>query len=151
MMILPTFTMPTESPVVLPLPHPSPLARCGVSGFPSPAEDYQGDKLDLSVYFIRRPSASFFMTVDGDSMREYGIMDGSKVLVDRSVKIRPGLIVVLLLEGEIVIKALEYRGDTLCLCSGGDRYAPIPVTALEEHESWGVVTSVHTSTYASSP
>lgn len=150
-MTLPAIIPAHNSPTLIELPHPLQLARCGVSGFPSPAEDYQGDKLDLSAYFIKRPSASFFMTVDGDSMREYGIMDGSKVLVDRSVKIRPGLIVVVLLDGEIVIKAIEYRGNTLCLCSGGDRYAPIPVTALEEHESWGVVTSVHTSTYATTP
>ena len=146
-MTLPTFEFPTHSPPEIALPHPPQLARCGVSGFPSPAEDYQGDRLDLTSYFIKRPAASFFMTVVGDSMREFGIMDGSKVLVDRSINIRAGMIVVALIDGEIVVKSLQKRGRSLYLCSGSDRYPPIPVSDIGEGESYGVVTSIHTQTY----
>jgi len=147
-MTLPTFEYPAKSPTETLLSHPPQLARCGVSGFPSPAEDYQGDRLDLTRYFIKHPAASFFMTVVGDSMREFGIMDGSKVLVDRAVKARAGLIAVILIDGEIVVKSLEKRAGVLCLCSGGDRYPPIPASTIDEGESYGVVTSVHTQLYA---
>jgi len=45
------------------------LFQAGVSaGFPSPAADYQEDKLDLNKHLIRNPAATFFVKASGDSM-----------------------------------------------------------------------------------
>ena len=37
--------------------------NCSVTaGFPSPADDYLEDKLDLNEYLIKHPAATFFFT-----------------------------------------------------------------------------------------
>lgn len=147
MMSRPTLILAHENPSQTPLPHPLALVRAGISGFPSPAQDYEGRRLDLNAHFIKRPAAAFFMTVHGDSMMEFGISDGSIICVDRSIQAKPGMVVVLMLDGEVTVKSLECRNGALFLCSGGDRYAPIPV-AGHDHDFWGVVTSVHTAMLA---
>ncbi len=130
-----------QAPPALPLPYPLALGRAGISGFPSPAQDYEARTLDLNERLIKRPSATFFMNVTGDSMESLGIRDGALLVVDRSLDARPGRIVVALVDGEITVKRYEQRGQVPCLCSGNPRYAPIPLTSVE-CQVWGVVRSV---------
>lgn len=130
-----------EAAAPMPLPYPLALGRAGLSGFPSPAQDYEGRTLDLNERFVKRPSATFFLAVTGDSMERLGIHEGDTLVVDRSVEPRPGHIIVAMVDGEITVKRYELRGDVPCLCSGNPRYAPIPLLDLE-CQVWGVVRSV---------
>ncbi|EWH03721.1 DNA polymerase V [Halomonas sp. BC04] len=90
---------------------------------------------------MKRPSATFFLTVTGDSMVKLGINEGDILVVDRSINPRPGHIIVAMVDGEITVKRLERRGEKHFLCSGNPRYAPIPLENLE-CQVWGVVRSV---------
>lgn len=130
------------TPRRLPLPIAEGMARAGLAGFPSPAEDYASRQLDLNERYVKRPAATFFFEATGDSMLEYGIPDGCILLVDRSIDARPGHVVVAIVEGEMVVKAYERRGRHHLLCSGGDRYPPIPMNDVE-CQIWGVVRSIH--------
>ena len=56
-----------------------------VAGFPSPAEQYVEPPLDLNAYLVKRPAATFFIRVEGDSMIGDGIRDGDVLVVDRSL------------------------------------------------------------------
>ena len=47
-----------------------------MAGFPSPAEQYQELPLDLNELLVKRPAATFFVRVQGDSMIGEGIHDG---------------------------------------------------------------------------
>lgn len=129
-------------PELLYLPVAEYRVRAGLAGFPSPAEDYAGKSLDLNQRFVKRASATFFMEAEGDSMLEYGIPDGCLLLIDRSLDVRPGHIVVAMVSGETVVKAYEVRGGYQLLVSGGNRYAPIPMQDVE-CQIWGVVRSIH--------
>lgn len=53
------------------------------AGFPSPAEEELADTLSLDEFLIRRPEATFMLTVQGDSMIGAGIMPGDMVLVEK--------------------------------------------------------------------
>ncbi len=128
-------------PPILALPYPLALGRAGLSGFPSPAQDYEGRTLDLNERLVKRPSASFFMSVTGDSMEPLGIQEGDLLLVDRSLEPRPGHILVAMVDGEITVKRYELKGNVPSLCSGNPRYAPIPLVNIE-CQVWGVVRSV---------
>ncbi|MGR4068268.1 LexA family protein [Billgrantia sp. C5P2] len=130
-----------EGAALMPLPYPLALGRAGLSGFPSPAQDYEGRTLDLNERFIKKPAATFFLSVTGDSMIRLGIHEGDTLVVDRSIDPRPGHILVALVDGEITVKRYELRGDVPCLCSGNPRYAPIPLENLD-CQVWGVVRSV---------
>ena len=46
------------------------------AGFPSPADDYVEQNLDLNEFLIKHPAATFFVKVSGDSMIGAGIHDG---------------------------------------------------------------------------
>ena len=46
-----------------------------VAGFPSPAEQYQEPPLDLNELLVKRPAATFFVRVEGDSMVGAGIRE----------------------------------------------------------------------------
>ena len=54
------------------------------AGFPSPAEDYLETPLDLTEFLIDNKAATFLMRVDGDSMRDAGILHGDLLVVDRA-------------------------------------------------------------------
>ena len=43
------------------------------AGFPSPGDDYIERNLDLNELLIKNPSATFFVKVEGDSMKDAGI------------------------------------------------------------------------------
>ena len=57
-----------------------------VAGFPSPAEQYQETPLDLNELLVKRPAATFFVKVQGESMIDAGIHDGDLLVVDRSLR-----------------------------------------------------------------
>lgn len=139
------FAMPPTpahpAPPALPLPYPLVLTRAGISGFPSPAQDYDGRSLDLNERLVKRPSATFFMSVTGDSMGPLGIEDGDLLVVDRSITPRPGHILIAMLDGEITVKRYQMIDRQPHLCSGNPAYAPIPVADLD-CQVWGVVRSV---------
>jgi len=60
------------------------LEHAGIAaGFPSPADEYRHETLDFNRDYIRHPEASFYGDVDGDSMRDAGLLDGDRVIIDR--------------------------------------------------------------------
>lgn len=125
----------------LALPFPEVLIRAGLSGFPSPAQDYEARTLDLNERLIKRPSSTFFMQIQGDSMERYGMYEGDLIVVDRSVDPRPGQILVVEVDGEVIVKRYEVIGERPYLCSGNASYAPIPMSD-RDCQVWGVVRSV---------
>ena len=54
------------------------------AGFPSPAKDYLETPLNLTEYLIENKAATFMMRVDGDSMKDAGILDGDLLVVSGS-------------------------------------------------------------------
>ncbi|WP_324132409.1 LexA family protein [Bosea sp. (in: a-proteobacteria)] len=74
------------SPAVLGPPIFLPVYLTAVrAGFPSPADDYLDQPIDLSRALIQNAPATFIMTVAGDSCIDVGIFDGSLITVDRSL------------------------------------------------------------------
>ena len=64
------------------------------AGFPSPAEDYLSESLDFNRDLIKHPEATFYATVDGDSMTGFGINPGDIAVIDKSLEPSHGDIVV---------------------------------------------------------
>ena len=60
------------------------------AGFPSPADDYIEDWLDLNQHLIKHPSATFLAYASGQSMVQAGILDRAILVVDRALgRLRP--------------------------------------------------------------
>lgn len=74
------------------------------AGFPSPAEEELVDVLSLDEFLVRRPEATFMLTVTGDSMIEAGIQPGDIILVEKGCNPKSGDIVVAQVDGEWTLK-----------------------------------------------
>jgi len=111
------------------------------AGFPSPAGDYVEQTLDLNELCIKRPAATFFVRVQGDSMVEAGILPDDVLVVDRSVRAEHGDIVIAGLLGELTVKVLELKPHVR-LVPRNPAYSPINVPEGAELDVFGVVTSV---------
>jgi len=113
------------------------------AGFPSPAQDHEEDRLDLTAHLVRHPDATYFVRAQGDSMTEAGIRDGALLIVDRAIEAVDGHVVVAVVEGSLAVKRLRKRDGRVWLESEARlpaHYAPILVTDPDACV-WGVVTA----------
>jgi DNA polymerase V len=112
------------------------------AGFPSPADDYLEDKLDLNKYLIQHKEATFFVRAQGDSMIGAGIHSGDILVVDKSLKAISGKIVIAVVDGDFTVKRLHKYGGKITLKAENDAFDDIKITGDNELIIWGVVTSV---------
>jgi len=112
------------------------------AGFPSPADDYLEDKLDLNDLLIRNPTATFFVRVTGDSMINSGIHSGDILVVDRSLDPKDGSIVIAVINGELTVKRLSVQNGRISLVPENPNYKKIDITDEMNFEVWGVVSSI---------
>jgi len=117
------------------------LALTGVSaGFPSPAETYFGRPVDFKEHLIEDTRSTFILRVAGDSMEGGGSSDGDQVIVDRSLTLRSGNVVVTVLDGELTVKRLHLTGSGVILRADDPANPHIHVPELCDLAIWGVVT-----------
>lgn len=111
------------------------------AGFPSPAQDYIEQTLDLNELCIKRPNATFFVRVEGDSMIEAGIYADDILVVDRSVKAKQGDIIIAEINSELTVKELQLK-PCVRLIPRNSAYTPIDIPEGCELTIFGVVISV---------
>ena len=122
-----------------------PLLTDSVSaGFPSPADDYTEENIDLNEHLISNPSSTFFLRVKGDSMINAGIKDKDLIIVDKSLIAKPGNIVIAMIDGEFTIKRLSIKNDELYLKAENHNYPDFRFKNHINVQIWGVVIySIH--------
>ena len=112
------------------------------AGFPSPADDYRHESLDFNHDYIRHPEASFYGDVTGDSMRDAGIFDGDRVIIDKAVEPHDGSIVVAFWNGEFTMKFLDLKHKKdgyIELKPANPDYPVFKISSEDQFEVWGVV------------
>ncbi|ABK36799.1 translesion error-prone DNA polymerase V autoproteolytic subunit [Aeromonas hydrophila] len=110
-------------------------------GFPSPAQDYVEQTIDLNQVCIQHPAATFYVRACGYSMVGEGIHDGDLLVIDRAVKASHGAVVLACLDGEFTVKKLQETPIPALLPSNPD-FQPIYLQEGQELEIFGVVTFV---------
>lgn len=116
-------------------------ADAGVrAGFPSPAQDYISQTIDLNRELIEHPASTFYARVAGDSMMEEGITEGDILVVDKSVEPEHGDLAVCCVDGEFTLKRLRMEsGGKILLMPSNRKYKPIEITPGTDFMVWGVV------------
>ena len=110
------------------------------AGFPSPADDYIEDHLDLVELVGATSPSCFFMRVAGESMTGDGIYHGDVIVVDRAATPVNGSVVVASVDGELTVKRFMQRGGRVALLAANPDYPPIELEGEQELVVWGVVT-----------
>ncbi|MGN6512384.1 MAG: transcriptional repressor LexA [Lysobacteraceae bacterium] len=83
-------------------------------------------------------SPDYLLRVQGDSMRDEGILDGDLVAVRRTPEARDGQVVVARIDGELTIKRLHRGADALRLLPRNPDHAPIDVRPGQDFAIEGV-------------
>ena len=120
-----------------------------VAGFPSPAEQYQEPPLDLNELLVKRPAATFFVRVQGDSMTGAGINDGDLLVVDRSLRPASGDVIIASVDGDFTVKTLRLgtgewgtgNGGEIRLVAANPKYPEIVLKPGQELDYFGKVTA----------
>lgn len=123
------------SPMVLPVAGSTVRA-----GFPSPADDWSQERIDLTKLLIPHPACTFLVKSGGLSMKDAGIDDGDLLVVDRYMKPEHKSIVVAVLDNDFTVKYLFKRGGRIKLQAANPTFPDISIGDEQTLEIWGVVT-----------
>jgi len=112
------------------------------AGFPMPSSDFTQSLMDLNDMVVEHPAATYFVQVQGHSMKGVGIFSGDLLVVDRAIEAKSGAIVVAVIDGEFTVKKLATVGGKRYLVAENENYEPIELRDGMNVEVWGVVTFV---------
>ena len=118
------------------------LARTPAGRWPSPADDYIEERIDLNKKLIKHPNATYLVRVAGDSMINARIDDGDLLIVDRAMEAGHKDIVLAVLNGEFTVKRIVRQMNRLFLVAANPKYPPFEVTPEMDFEVWGKVTYI---------
>mgnify|MGYP001756726553 FL=1 len=126
---------PSENPLRLSLPL---YLEKVAAGFPSPAEGYATDGIDLNELLIKNPPATIMIRCGGRSMLEAGINIDDLLIVDRSMMPKHNDIVMANINNEFTIKRLIRGKNTYELWSenASEHY---PNFIPKENDEWSIV------------
>jgi DNA polymerase V len=132
-------------------PHvPSPPVRLPLlltripAGFPSPADDYVDQLLDLND-FVSADAGTYYFRAEGESMTGVGIFPGDVLVVKRGAEPRSGDVVIAALDGEFTVKRYVRRGRQAWLVPENEAYPSIEILPGHELVIYGVVShALHT-------
>ncbi|MDB5586203.1 MAG: peptidase and domain protein [Devosia sp.] len=111
------------------------------AGFPSPADDFIEDMIDLNEVLVQNPAATYLWKVVGDCMIDVKIFPGDVVVVDRSLTPKHRSIVLAVIDGEATLKRINRRGGVMVLHNENTRLPVFMIAEGTEVSIWGVVTA----------
>jgi len=80
-----------------------------------------------------KPQADFLLRVNGESMKDIGIMDGDLLAVHKTQDVRDGQVVVARVDDDVTVKRLERKGSTVLLHAENEEFSPIQVDLETQH------------------
>jgi len=110
------------------------------SGFPSPANDYVENPININDLLIKRASATFLMRFKGNEMIFSGIKNNAILIIDRSLKPANGNIVVASINGEFLCRKI-LLGAKKALVTNCPNNKILDIDKIINFEFLGVVTS----------
>lgn len=120
------------------------VKTANATGFGAAADDYAERGIDLNEQLIKNKPATFFFRMKGDAMREAGMFDNDILIVDRSLKLASGKVIVAVLNGELLVRRFHKNFSSAFLIPENPRYKTINLAEFSDFQLWGVVVySIH--------
>jgi DNA polymerase V len=108
-------------------------------GFSQMGREDMEHKMDLNDELVRNKAATYFFKMKGDAMREAGIFDGDILIVDRSIRLAEGKVIVAVLNGELLVRRFHKNFSSAFLIPENNRFKPINLAEFSDFMVWGVV------------
>jgi DNA polymerase V len=133
--------METKTLLTVTIPFFKSFIECG---FPSPAQDYMEEDIDLTKLLIMHPLATFLIRAKGDSLNKANVPHNALLLVDKSLTPKNNDIVVAYYDGGFNAKRLIKNKKELILMPESDNPIHKPIVITEEMSCviWGVVIQI---------
>ena len=115
------------------------------AGFPSPAQDYSENIIDLNRELVKNPASTFFGRAKGESMLDAGISDGDILIIDKSIEPYQDAVAVCFIDGEFTLKRVHFVKEDgqlkeIWLMPQNKEFKPIVVTPDNTFLIRGIVT-----------
>ena len=120
------------------------IRTANATGFGAAADDYAERGIDLNEQLIKNKPATFFLRMKGDAMSGAGIFDNDVLIVDRSLKLANGKVIIAILNGELLVRRYHKNFSSAFLIAENDRFKSINLAEFSDFAVWGVVVySIH--------
>jgi repressor LexA len=103
-----------------------PLIGRVAAGEPILAQEHIEDRYQIDGNLFR-PAADYLLRVNGESMKDIGIMDGDLLAVHQTTDVQNGQVVVARVEDDVTVKRFKRDGNVVYLHAENESFAPIKV------------------------
>ncbi len=103
-----------------------PLIGRVAAGEPILAQEHVEDhyKMDGNLF---HPAADYLLRVNGESMKDIGIMDGDLLAVHQTTDVQNGQVIVARVEDDVTVKRFKREGNIVYLHAENEAFDPIKV------------------------
>lgn len=97
-------------------------------------------KVDGSLF---KPAADYLLRVNGESMKDIGILDGDLLAVHQTTDVKNGQVIVARVEDDVTVKRFKREGNVVYLHAENEDFSPIVVDlATQQFNIEGVAVGV---------
>ncbi len=119
-----------------------PLIGRVAAGEPILAQEHVEDhyKVDADLF---HPAADYLLRVNGESMKDIGILDGDLLAVHQTTDVQNGQVIVARVEDNVTVKRYKREGNIVYLHAENEHFSPIKVDlTAQEFNIEGVAVGV---------
>lgn len=109
------------------------------AGFPSPAEDFTGERIDLNKLCICHPEATYFAKAKGNSMNK-DFNENDLLVIDASMDYSNNNIAMIFLDGDFTTKRVRKTRSRCYLESSNKEFPDIEITEDSKNLIFGIIT-----------
>ncbi|GHF99763.1 transcriptional repressor LexA [Thalassotalea marina] len=109
-----------------------PLIGRVAAGEPILAQEHVEERYQIDGNLFH-PAADYLLRVNGESMKDIGILDGDLLAVHQTTDVQNGQVIVARVEDEVTVKRLKREGNVVYLHAENEAFEPIKVDLTSQH------------------